>query len=865
MKLGFIKKLDFLLALGLLIYAVWFNLNLYRLEPTVQVDPNDNNFQFALVDRSNQIWDYASRKCSGRIDFPVCHFSYMADHWVSNWAQGYNLPFYYSHIPQIAIVASFRALSALGLLGGMTLFTFYHWVIYLLLCLFPIPVFLAIRIVGLPWLYAGAAALLATHISTDGLYGLDPPSFLWRGWGLSSQLFAMIFLPLALAYAFRYLSEVSGSFVGNLTYELSRQVRTILPFLQPKPTAAGGAGKNGNGPGASAGTIDGTSVRTHFWLAVVFLSATIMGHLGIGVMAMLSAAVFAVTPATVRFLRQNHFREILDTATVSLIRIALLGGTVIFFLSYWIIPTFLGNDYHNISFWDPIWKFNSYGWKETLIRLFDGNLFDFGRFPILTVLALIGAFVPVFLLTRSNGQKPSEPEEGQHAADAGTETIASAGPLFSFSVLFLFWLLMYFGRSTWGGLIDMIPSMSEFHMSRFLVGLHAAGIFLFPIALYALSQILSDTLKFFLYPTSRARKAATPIWLTAVSLGAILVFLVPPVYRQTIKYNELNDKLIVQANENYAKQAPEINTFFATFRNLPPGRVFAGRGGGWGKDFNIAETEMFMYISTFGIPTALWLPETWSPNSDTEQYFSEDQAKDYDLYNLRFVLAPPTVKPQPFWTLMQRTPAWILYSAPSSGYFTVGRRSMTVVSDKTSLANIIRLWIQSEIPKAGLYPEIQFGDEDKPQLWPVPLIRMKDEVTYLTSQGKRQNIWEFNPLYPGDGPKAVLSGQESVDTDMQFRTRVDVSEGCSECLVVLKQTYHPNWRATVDGKVVKPITVFPFHIGVPIADPGSHDVVVWYQPMPLKTLLFTVSGIVALSLIAYPLIVRIKSRRAKRR
>src|SRR5205085_2527992 len=140
---------------------------LYAAEPTAKIDPNDNAFQFALVDRTNTVWDYATKRCRatviGTLTFPVCHFLYLADHWVPNWEEGYNLPYYYSHIPQIAIVASWRLLSPLT---HMSLFAYYHVVIYLLLCVFPLSVFLALRLAGFSWLTAGIGALLGSHLST---------------------------------------------------------------------------------------------------------------------------------------------------------------------------------------------------------------------------------------------------------------------------------------------------------------------------------------------------------------------------------------------------------------------------------------------------------------------------------------------------------------------------------------------------------------------------------------------------------------------------------------------------------------------------------------------------------------------------
>jgi hypothetical protein len=232
------KRIELLIGIALTVYAVWFNLNLYKLEPTATTDPNDNNFQFALVDRANTVWDFARDKCSREffLAYPICHLSYMTDHWVPNWAQGYNVPYYYSHTPQIAIVASYRFFTSVHVIHGMSLFQYYHWIIYFLLCLFPIPLFIALRVIGLTWFMAGVGAVFGTHLSTDGLYGLDPSSFLWRGYGLSSQLYAMIFLPLSLAYSWRYINEPSAvhlqlSATNNLKSLLAQASFIINPCL----------------------------------------------------------------------------------------------------------------------------------------------------------------------------------------------------------------------------------------------------------------------------------------------------------------------------------------------------------------------------------------------------------------------------------------------------------------------------------------------------------------------------------------------------------------------------------------------------------------------------------------------------------
>ena len=307
------KNVNQLIGLTILFLTIGFNLWIYRLEPTARVDPNDNSFQFALVDRTNTIFDYAWQQCQNsklkaqNNTLPIIHplkillctmnFALLFDHWVPNWAQGYNLPYYYSHLPQIIIVGSYRLISFFSqfLISNfqflmkisnfnfqMSLFQYYHWIIYVLLCFFPLSVFLALRVIGLPWIISGIGAFTASQLSTDGLYGLDPSSFLWRGFGLSSQLFAMIWLPLALAYSYRYFNEEGErQFLRELA---SGIVRWCKNLVQGRHLAREEARRDKE---AMIRASRKNSSRTFLLPAILFLILTTAGHLGIGIMAIL--------------------------------------------------------------------------------------------------------------------------------------------------------------------------------------------------------------------------------------------------------------------------------------------------------------------------------------------------------------------------------------------------------------------------------------------------------------------------------------------------------------------------------------------------------------------------------------------------
>lgn len=819
------KNIEKYISLGMLLFAVGFNLWLYRLEPTSLVDPNDNAFQFALVDRTNQIWDFAQQSCAKekgkrqtekglfnpiRFPFTFCRFqfTFLFDHWVPNWAEGYNLPFYYSHIPQILIVATYRFLQlftfpfGLAQGGHFSLFTYYHFVIYLLMCLFPLSVFLALRVIKLPWLAAGIGALLASHISTDGLYGLDPPSFLFRGWGLASQLFAMIWLPLGIAYSWKYFTSDKQEAISK-----KQTMRSYILSL----------------------------ISYRLLLPVFFLTATTMGHLGIGFIAILSLIPLAFTKLVMDVFRPDRHSSIFEVTKNELTKLLLLFGVTIFFLSYWIIPIFLTNDYHNLSFWDPVWKFDSFGWRLAMVRLLNGELFDWGRFPWLTLLVFTGLFACILPEDRFKNY-----DLGLKKENEDTKFLNLKSYIFNpFALLFVFWLLLYFGRATWGGLIDLIPGMSEFHLSRFIVGIHLAGLFLIPIGI---DRIIS------LIPKRSAQ-------LLSYFFAFLLFYFI--IYPQTIRYATHNDFLIKQANENYKKVEPDLNVLFSTLKQLQkdkPGRVYSGRGGNWGKDFKVAETTMFMHLSAYGLPVVLWLPETWSPNSDVEQYFNDEFPSHYALFGIRYVVAPPSVKPQPFWKLLKETSTWKLYTSDvkdvrtsevNSGYITSGVRAAIVSSSKLNYINVVRLWIQSDSHEKGLYPEITFA-KDFPRPTGLPNFRMLDEVTYQVPDNSTHNIFAEPPVYISDTKPDLKILSQSQDADMIFRTKVEVKKNCNECIVILKQSSHPNWRVTSDGKPTDHITVFPFFLAVPVIS-GTHDIVFSYEPNRLKIflMLFEASAVTA--------------------
>jgi len=129
------------------------------------------------------------------------------DPWFSYWSMGYPLWHAYQPLPHLATGAIGLAVPDAGFAA------LYGALKFALLLAFPLCVFAGARGMGLSHGEAAAAAAIAPLISTESLYGLEYGSYVWRGSGLYTQLWAMDLLPLAIGAGFRAIRE-SGSRLG---------------------------------------------------------------------------------------------------------------------------------------------------------------------------------------------------------------------------------------------------------------------------------------------------------------------------------------------------------------------------------------------------------------------------------------------------------------------------------------------------------------------------------------------------------------------------------------------------------------------------------------------------------------------------
>jgi Gpi18-like mannosyltransferase len=107
----------------------------------------------------------------------------------------------------------------------------YLWVQYLLLALWPISVYCGARLLGWGTWPAVAAAAVAPLIVSKPGYGYEHGSYVWRGYGVYSQLWAMWLLPLAWGLTWRAVARGKQLAAAALALALAIACHFITGYL----------------------------------------------------------------------------------------------------------------------------------------------------------------------------------------------------------------------------------------------------------------------------------------------------------------------------------------------------------------------------------------------------------------------------------------------------------------------------------------------------------------------------------------------------------------------------------------------------------------------------------------------------------
>jgi hypothetical protein len=298
-----------IVSLALVCLPVLFNL--FCLYPEISISHwslNDDVLHFAASHRMSQALTSGEN--------PV-------DSWLGACCMGYPFWRYYQPVPHLVTAVAFRVTGPW--LEPRSVFLLIN---YLLLSFFPLSLYALARSLGLGRLASGAAAALSVLPSGAeefGRFGISYGSYVWRGSGLTTQLWGLAAGLPALAYFLRAI----------------RRGRGLV-------------------------------------LAGALMALAVLCHIAVGYIVIVSAILLVLIGYgnDLPGLRQRLFRG------------AVIGAVTCTLLAWFVIPMAIDRLYIHSSHWwaAETWRVQSFGAGKILGSLCNGTFLDDQRLPILTVL-----------------------------------------------------------------------------------------------------------------------------------------------------------------------------------------------------------------------------------------------------------------------------------------------------------------------------------------------------------------------------------------------------------------------------------------------------------------------------------------------
>jgi hypothetical protein len=517
-------------------------------------------------------------------------------------------------------------------------------------------------------------------------------------------------------------------------------------------------------------------------LAAFVVGLTCAFHFITGYLVLLSLGVFMIV-------RPPEFlRRLGRGAAVG------LGGVLIF--AFVFIPPILDLDYINLdSFTRGTFWVNSYGPRKMFSWLVHGEVFDFARWPIVSLLVLVGAGVAI---VRSIRNEVARVVLG----------------------LMILSLALYSGRRVVGPVLDHLPGGGDILLHRYIIGVHFAGMLLAGIgAVWAFEVVVAGVRAVLRVPAGPAIAAGL------VSVLAVVMLL--PVLNDRKQYADgnryfIDGQLVVDRNAG-----ADLTALIDLAKSRNDGRIYAGGSGNWGSEVKLYEVPLYQLPAQNDADSVGFYLRTSSLSTNIEPYFNDTDPAQYDLFNIKYVVLPDGRQPSVPARAITRRGVYTLYEVATSGYLEVVDTTEPVIADRTDMAAVFTPYISSPAVAQLRHPLVRFGGRDVP----------------APSASASQ---------PYTGPPGGIDWTDISLDDGRFTGQVQAARSA---WVMLKESFHKRWTATVDGEPVEPQMLAPSFVGVPVPA-GTHLVVFQYESSSAYPALFLFGALVLAALIVAPVLWR---------
>ena len=592
---------------------------------------------------------------------------------------------------------------------------------YLLLVLWPVCVYVSVRWMELDrWVAVGAAAAAPFVMSVPG-YGFELGSYVWRGSGMWTQAWGMWFFALALGLAWRAIFR-SGSLA----------------------------------------------------LAALALAATLTSHVLSGLLALAVVVAWGVLAAVAPPVPGRRS---------GLLRAAALAGGGLLASAWLLVPSVV--DRRATYFDNPpgtTWS-DSFGVRQVLSWLWRGDLFDRGRWPVLTLLGAVGL---VAMARRARPQRPSRPVAASRWA-GGDDSARAVLVLFGVS------LVLFFGASVVGPVIDRLPGRDVLFLHRMIVGVHFGGLVLAGAGAAVLARAV--------HRVATTVPARVPAMMPAAAVAVVALLVLAPAWTQLRRYLGEQAQWIDDQRRAEASDGRDFATLVG-IATAGGGRVSAGTRGNGGDGYVIGYVPAYIELLNLGADGIGFTGRVPTLTEPSEARYNGSAAGQSEAFDVRWHIRPAGAAGPPGGRIVASRGRHVLWEVDTGGPVELVDTTAALTADRSDVALASASFFGSSMPMDGRYP-------------------------LLALDGASPGV----PTLAGPAsarPGVVTSSQADPDGDAYFAT---VSASRPAALLV-KTSYHPRWAASVDGSPAPVVPVAPGLLAVPVPA-GVHRVLVHFAGFPV--------------------------------
>jgi hypothetical protein len=425
---------------------------------------------------------------------------------------------------------------------------------------------------------------------------------------------------------------------------------------------------------------------------------------------------------------------------------------------------------------------SGYGARLTLGWLVTGRLLDAGHLPVISVLTAAGLTAAVIGWRR-------------------------AGPERALIALLCACLLLSFGRTTFGGLMSIIPGHADIFFRRFLMGSQLAAIYLAgrgsEEAVIQAGRFAATSAAFL-----SARRLSRLSWAPAAILLAVAVAYLFPAWQYLDGFDAANAAGIAAQRSAQRQDASQLAALAAVIRRDGGrrdggGRAYAGSPSGAGQYFTVGTVPMYQYLDSLDIDEVGYTLRTASLMSQPEYDFDAANVGDYPMFGIRYLIEPASQPVSPSLlahraVLILRDRLFQVYELPADSYFQVTDTTGSITASRADIGSRTRPYLRSALPGAGRYLTVAYAGARA-----APPTRPRDEAS-------------------GPAGTVLASRAELADGTASALVRLR-----RRAVVLLSASFDPGWSVTVDGHRAAVQMVTPALAGVAVPS-GSHRITFSY-------------------------------------